>query len=573
MDSILLEHEDHICKVLIVNFEDEFLDFFKEVIFQNYNLIQKIGEQNRLEKIISCIMDHSIAIVLIDILSGDRDLEKGLELLKIIKKLSASTNIVICSEEDDNKIKEHIPGLKKDHLHYYNKKNVKSNADNFRRALQSIIEKLNGDSLFINDRWILKTLDQASGFESFGLNFSPFFYLIEDEISSFEGSEYSIWFDRLYDELIEKRFSKIFDTSGFEYISAAIKNFKWLERLSYITPFYSRKKRYRDHFLHQVRIAVLGDFFLDVYLDEKTKLIDYINSLLIDRAADFQFTDFKNREHKSTIKNCRVTWWVTALMHDYTYPLYLIFYPFLFNENNKGEMLKSYISDFLEPFFKSYNSVIDEVRNEFKTKKLSRFLNTIKIEHRLKKLILKYVESKIGHNITGAFNLWRIQKQQREKNEDLCTELACQSILLHHPFSETEASESKSISFNKYPLAFLLILLDEIQDWGRPVILTENQKDPTKIEKIIDLNEIEIEGLSKEKGDTDRWYFRDEKIIITMDYSKSSNIEPVLSDIIKSKRKNLKRLHIGETKLPNIIIRLKFKDWEPVEIPIERMKI
>jgi hypothetical protein len=565
MNAVLLEHNQYDRKILIVNFEDEFFDFFKDNFFQDYELTQKIGGQNQL---FYCLTEKLITIVLIDILSSDNKFGKGLKLFKIIKKLAIEANIIICSEIDNNEIKEHIPELNKDKIYYFEKKKVKSDTVNFLRTIQSII----GEALFIDDRWILKTLDQASGFESFGLKFRPFFYLIEDEISSFEDSEYSIWFNKLYDEIIKNRFSKIFETSRLEYIRDAIENFIWLERLSYIMPFYSREKRYRDHFLHQVRIAVLGNFFLDVYLDEKTKLIDYINSVLTDCEDYYKFTDFNNSKHKSTVKNCRVTWWVTALMHDYTYPLYSLFYPFPFNKNNKVELLKSFIPDFLDPFLISYNSTIKEFRIEFQ-KKLKSFLDEVNIDKRLEELILQNVKSNIDHNITGAFNLWHLQKKQAEGNEYLCTELACQSILLHHPFQEKESIESKSISFDKYPLAFLLILLDEIQDWGRPVILTDNQKDPTKIEKSTDLNEIEIKGLTKKKGDSDRWYFRDDKIVITMDYSKSCNIEPVLSDIIKSKRKNLKRLQIGGAKLPNILIRLIFKDWEPVEILIERRKI
>lgn len=576
MDSILLEHNQYGSKILIVNYGDVFLDFFEEVIFEDYKKVLEISSKDH-QNILNCINSYSIKIILMEIRSQGGTLDRGLKLFRLIKDLCGKIHIIICSIKSAEEIKKHIPDINKDRIYYLPGKDIRSTQSNNQKALvniiESIVEELSPDT-HIHDKWILKTLSKGSGFEAFKLSFNPFWHLIKNEISLFEKSEYSIWYDKLYDEIIKKRLRPIFDTSGFKYISDAMENFTWLERLSYITPFYSKEKRYRDHFLHQVRIAVLGNFLLDVYLDKKTKLIDYINSILQNHEPSCIFTDFKSGNHKSTIKNCRLSWWVTALMHDYTYPLYFIFEPLLFNKKNREKMLKAYIADFLDPFINNHNLTIKKFRKRFE-KKLSKFLEAVKVEKTIKRHILKHIESNISHNITGAFNLWQIQKNQKEKNKNLCIELACQSILLHHSFTENESAESKSIRFFRYPLAFLLILLDEIQDWGRPVILVDNQKDPTETKKNIDLDKIEISGISQRMGDSNKWYFNDDKkIIITLDYGRKNNIEPrSIKRIINSKERNLRRLNIGDDKLPDILVRLKFKGWNPYDIKIERRRI
>ncbi|MCP5108779.1 MAG: hypothetical protein GY950_35670 [bacterium] len=58
-----------------------------------------------------------------------------------------------------------------------------------------------------------------------------------------------------------------------------------------------------------------------------------------------------------------------------------------------------------------------------------------------------------------------------------------------------------------------------------------------------------------------------------MDFEKDDRIEEkAIRHIIKSKKENLNRLHIGAERLPDIIVRLKFKDMKMVEIPITGRK-
>lgn len=578
MDSILLEHNQY-GKILILNYDNSFLDFFEGVIFGDYETSLKLNSQDH-DGILKFIEDYSIKSVLMEICSrDDGTLDRGLKLFRSIKDLSGQIQIIICSIKSVEEIKRHIPGINKDRIYYLSGKGLRSNESNqeyLENIIDYILEKLSS-ATYIHDKWVLESLsnlNKGSGFKKIDPGFRPFLNLIGIDVKRFKRINYLNWIHNIRNKMMDKHLQMIFKNSRLKYIKDAIENFMWLEPLSYIEPFYSKKrKRYRDHFLHQLRIAVLGNFLLDVHLDEKTRLIDSINSSLRSHHLSYIFPDFKNGSHESTVNNCRLSWWFTALMHDYTYPLHFIFEPFLFNEKNREQMLKTYIVDFLDPFINSHNLTIKRFRKEF-GKNLSNFLETVKIEDTIKRHILKRIDSKLSHNITGAFNLWQIHKRQKEKNKNLCTELACQSILLHHSFTEDKIADFKSISFIRYPLAFLLILLDEIQDWGRPAILPYNQEYPTKKKDNIDLDKIEITGISQKMEDSNKWYFNDKKIIITLDYSKKNNVESsAVHGIIDSKKRNLRRLNIDNDKLPDILVRLKFKGPGPHEIYSDNITI
>ncbi|MDQ1354611.1 MAG: hypothetical protein QG657_4920, partial [Acidobacteriota bacterium] len=544
--------------------DDRFLDLLRQIIFKDY---KEIDELKGDVAILRYISEKSVAIILLEISLKGSDAENDFELIRFIAKLKKKTNIIIISEASEKQIEEHTKDIDQDQIYIFDKTKVANDTEAIRKTIESIIEKLNSDTLYVDDRWILMTLEKSRGFQSFGFQFTPFFHdeILEDEMKDFEKNDYTIWFSKLYDEIISKRFKIVFDTSKFEYIIPAMENLIWLERISYITPFFSSRKRYRDHFLHQLRIAVLGDFLLDTYLDENTKLIDYINAIL--RDGPDTFPDFIGNDPEREIKKCRITWWITALMHDYAYPLHLIFDPILFDPGCVEKMKKGFIEDFFNPFLDSHKSTKEEFVRSFK-EKLTEFLEAVKIDEKYRANIFEHLNVDISHNITSAFNLWQLQKNQKEKNENFCIGLACQSILLHHPFGE---SRGKSISFNKYPLAFLLTLLDEIQDWGRPTLITDDQKDPTAIKKAIDLNKIEIKGIFQKGKKLDRWYFDDKKITITLDYSKNNNVKPEhIKGISDSKTKNLSRLHIGSENLPEINVQLKFTAGSSDIIQIKR---
>lgn len=519
-------------------------------------------------------LDGLILFVIVGLRRDDRDLKDIIRFIEILRRLSGQLHVIVCSNMSEQETKNFVPSIMDGKIYFLEESDVQRDPQILKNKIGTLMRGIIDNGLEINDFWILEYLNKTESFDVFGLPFEQFInkeQLIE-EVKLYNRDEYSIWFGSLYKKIMDS-FKANFRLANLDFLADSIDNFGTFERMSYLEPFYAPRKRYRDHLLHQTRIAVFGDFFLNLCLDEKTKVIDLINGILRDQEEIDKFTAFKHGDPQSTLTTCMVSWWSIGLTHDSTYPLNAVFSPFLFEKEGREKMLKSYDEEFLAPFIESHQKGLEKFNCEF-SENLPAFLDSLKINEHTKKLILKIEKPYLMHNITAAYNLWRKYKKQSKINDHLCLELAAQSILLHHPFAAKKNCDSGRISFNKYPFAFLLILLDEVQDWGRPTIITHDQYDPTRMGRTIALDKIDFEGIARDKKDPGKWYLSGKEILFTLDFEKNDKIEEdVVRYIIESKKKNLNRLHIGAEVLPDIIVRLKFKGKKMVEIPITKRRL
>lgn len=551
-------------KILICDWDIGFTDYLQTTIIRETSHEPIILSQNYSDDVLKYFLKFQIPVTIIEIEGQDGTLKMGINLFYSIKGKSNDTIIIIYSKLDKNKICEKIPELCENSgkTYYFSKGEIQKNCWEFIEIIKSTLESFTHNTLVVHDRRILEMLDKCNSFDLFGIQFKPFYYEVEEEIKLFENDDHTLWFGKLYDVIFKNRIQPVLINSELDFIDKALKKFIEIEPILYITPFYSLQKRYRDHFLHQVRIAVLGDFLLDTYINEKLRLIDYISGILKARPDDMRFSVFnEDRRPKALKKIIRITWWVSALMHDCTYPLFSIFSPLLYDElsskDDKDEKEEVYPSDFLSPFIQNHNIAKREF-TEYLEAILPDFLPDIKIDARMEREIKTKDLSGFDHNLIGALNLWNLSKKPENTNQHLCVELACQTILLHHPLTELESGK---ITFREYPLAFLLILLDEIQEWNRPVVVPAKGVDPTKMKKYIELKEIKINGLSKKNSDSEKWSFDRDGIIFTLDYSNNDYITK--SDILEiknSKLENLNRLNIEDAHLPDITIEFKSED-------------
>jgi two-component system sensor histidine kinase/response regulator len=423
------------------------------------------------------------------------------------------------------------------------------------------------NQIFINDQWILERLENKELFKSLGIkDIERFDDKIKNAFRDYKNGKYSVWFsEETYESIFNKRIYPILEIAGLEDIASSLKSFLWFERAAYIGPFYSSDKRYRDHFLHQLRIAVLGDFFLNAEIiikDKCCKIVEKIVELLKKRKSprEFQFS-FDER----SIRN---TWWVTALMHDCSYALYSIFSPHLF-EKESLEKLKNIFDVGLYEKYKNNHEEAEKKLIEDIKNKLPEMIKEVELKS-FEDVILNAAKTKKMHSIYGAYNFWKKYPHMRDKK--FCFELAVQSILLHHEFCDSE-KEEPSITFEEYPLAFLLILMDEIQEWGRPLIINvkEKDRDPISISKIIELDEVSVKGIIENpKG-----FILDEKgLNFFFNYKKKSaayaKTQTGLDSPKKfnSKKKNLSRLLRHNGIFPPITLDFLFEDFHPDPIKI-----
>ncbi|MBN1328225.1 MAG: hypothetical protein JXA54_02015 [Candidatus Heimdallarchaeota archaeon] len=263
-----------------------------------------------------------------------------------------------------------------------------------------------------------------------------------------------------------------------------------LENFLYST---SAGKYYRDHTEHQLRVAVLGDFLLEQ---------DLGHGILLNHIAELSNLD------KNKLKD--EIWWITGLIHDIGYPLQKItksinysllnqilkcypmldldVIPFEINLNNKN--LEPYLALLEEGLSKKARELIRFGSGYFLGNKI-----TSNIEHFQRKkgghrIFLQDSQIQLDHGVIGALSLLRSIGTPEEIKADR-DELdgyikAAQAIAIHN-FKE----HLTDYAFNKNPLAFLLILIDEMQEWGRPIPLQiRDSFFTTELKKITLLDEI-----------------------------------------------------------------------------------
>ncbi|MFW9923933.1 MAG: hypothetical protein ACFFDW_11670 [Candidatus Thorarchaeota archaeon] len=279
-----------------------------------------------------------------------------------------------------------------------------------------------------------------------------------------------------------------------EGILYLIKSLPDLESFLYST---SAGKFYRDHTEHQLRVAVLGDFLLEQ---------DFGSGNLLNHIADI--TEFNKNELKNKI------WWIMGLIHDIGYPLQkmtksinysllnqiLKCYPMLdievspfeinLTQQNSNQM--DYLT-FIEEGLSKEAKIL--IRNgagynisPLPNSEIQHFINNGK-EHQ------KYEHKSsvnLDHGVVGALALLKSlgTTQEIEDNKEGYKGFikAAQAIALHN-FKD----RLPEFTFENHPFAFLLVLIDELQEWGRPIPLQiRDSYFTTELNKITLLDEIQL---------------------------------------------------------------------------------
>lgn len=255
------------------------------------------------------------------------------------------------------------------------------------------------------------------------------------------------------------------ESDGLLYLIRALPD---LEAFLYST---SVKKYYRDHTEHALRVAVLGDFLLEQDLGQGS-LEGVISEL----------TELDKKLLKDKF------WWITGLIHDIGYPLGkmttavnyslvnqllkcyptidLEFIPFEINLAWKGKQ-EEYLKILEEGLSKEACTLIRKGAG-FKDQRISAqdaqtFLTQPQghPEYQYKDPV------ELDHGVISALSLLKgIGAPQEIKNNDEYKGyiLAARAIALHN-----FKAQLKDYVFEKQPLAFFLMLIDELQEWGRPI--------------------------------------------------------------------------------------------------------
>jgi len=227
------------------------------------------------------------------------------------------------------------------------------------------------------------------------------------------------------------------------------------------------KKPYRDHYLHQFQVFILGSCILDHLMDINQP--DIVKNHNIDKQ-----------------------WLITSSFHDMAYPLQLYeewakdFFSEVLNIPDLGRLdIKSYFVD--RSLLSSTGFIINILCRKHFNKKLRD--NWLDEEKELIQFFYDRISKIKHHSILSSLYLL---KQAQSKHPELLKKLFVPSalaIVLHH-YNQifTELKQSKEpkekdeiweklkekgrvlslLEFKTDPLTFLLMFCDSAQEWGRP---------------------------------------------------------------------------------------------------------
>ena len=277
------------------------------------------------------------------------------------------------------------------------------------------------------------------------------------------------------------------ESDGLLYLIQALPD---LEAFLYST---SVKKYYRDHTEHALRVAVLGDFLLEQ---------DFGQGSLEGLISELTELDKKLLKDKF--------WWIIGLLHDIGYPLGkmttavnyslvnqllkcyptidLEFIPFEINLAWKGDQ-EDYIKIIEEGLSKEARNLIREGAG-YKVQDITGKNSRVFLKQKEGHPEFNF-KSKINldHGVISALSLLRglgTPQEIMDNDEYIGYILAARAMALHN-----FKAQLKDYVFEEQPLAFYLMLIDELQEWGRPIpIQIRDTYFTTELEKVSLLDEL-----------------------------------------------------------------------------------
>lgn len=220
---------------------------------------------------------------------------------------------------------------------------------------------------------------------------------------------------------------------------------------------YSTASFFRDHILHQIRVATLGDFLLSqvFVFAERKSLIKLISDLL--------------RISEDEVRRC---WWIAGLFHDIGMPIVQV--------NDSVRMIASDIDATYDLDFTPSTSPILGLRNSPENNTLLNWLLEQFSASEDRRVIenasgLADTGKRLDHGVVGALCLLAAVSKSGSRPERLYLE-AGRAMCVH--------SLNISFSFEDNPLGFLLVICDEMQEWSRDVKVHESRGFAPLAEKV-----------------------------------------------------------------------------------------
>jgi hypothetical protein len=247
------------------------------------------------------------------------------------------------------------------------------------------------------------------------------------------------------DDRISPTFAQIELIAEYAYLILGINRELTIEQhlKCLVTPqilHYSSKIAYRDHLYHVIDVCLIGHVLI---LIESDKTSDHW------LFGEIGVGSIRNEK----LNNYLRLWYIAAIFHDIGYTLGLLLHTKEYLKTLSSPEIDKYKGE-LEKGFKSANISFDE---ELK-----------KNNFNWSKLIYKGESASKDHAVISAVHTHHLLSKIR--NNDVFIKSykdSLDAIILHE-------SSFREIDIEKNPIAFLLLLCDRIQEWGRPRIQIED---------------------------------------------------------------------------------------------------
>jgi hypothetical protein len=224
--------------------------------------------------------------------------------------------------------------------------------------------------------------------------------------------------------------------------------FEWI---MHADPF---RPHYRDHIVHQVRVAAIGDILLDQRVGRQT---------LLELAADV----LKRRLGTGITKNppafVRLAWWLAAIFHDCGYP-------YQHYCDSFRMIQKTYEISIGHPTSTSWFSCYRNLTDLAGALEVDDIDNSEQGKHAFTSAAELASEEQAYEDTAGKPEDREIRARRR-----MLFSLAVNAVRVHHGGPNPNA-KAAPISFDTNPLGYLLVLSDEIHEIERPMATFERGK-------------------------------------------------------------------------------------------------
>jgi hypothetical protein len=236
---------------------------------------------------------------------------------------------------------------------------------------------------------------------------------------------------------------------------------------------YATDDFFRDHIEHQIRVSVLGNFLLSHYFDPQKGSARIVDT-------------FCSASHLER-EDVRKAWWIAGLFHDIGMPVQKL-----------ARNFNKIIRDDLAGAYKELNLIVPEIYDPIPDENLNRIFFeqlTIGLTHTTEESIKRALgwtnERKVDHGAVSALLLLKsipkVSKSNSSSIQDLFKKnpykrylVAARAMMLHNLYEDDNCVE---ISFDNDPLAYFLVLCDEMQEWGRQVNIKERKLLDTRFQR------------------------------------------------------------------------------------------